>query len=198
MFKSPDGKFEESAKRTRLETDLVPGPKRPPPAEIVQKTFLGEFAAAPHIRRGRGRPTAQPESAPLEIEPSWGDCKRYDSTMKRSKYNDVVEVARWVFDSMKAFPDGAQKCTEKIPRAKPDAPYGFASYFTNGYLSFQDIKRAADRRLFEDIKIGYRRCETSRRETIENHAGRAAFKTWAIEQIRKDAGISTQQSLLAR
>ena len=35
------------------------------PAEIVQKTFLGECAAAPHIRRGRSRPTAQPESAPL-------------------------------------------------------------------------------------------------------------------------------------
>ena len=120
--------------------------------------------------------------------------------MRRDKYDDVLRVARWIYDKIqvnKADPD-PKKCTERFLKAQPGAPYAWASYFTNKYLIFQDIKHAALRGQFEDIKIGYARCESLRREKTENHPGRAAFVKWAIEQIQKDAGILDKESLMTR
>ena len=51
---------------------------------------------------------------------------------------------------------------------------------------------------FSTVKIGYFRCKHIRRAKIEDQPGRAAFIKWAIEQIRKDVGIFSQESLLAR
>ena len=96
---------------------------------------------------------------------------------------------------MQAAPGGVKKCTQDLLSKMADVPPSFRSYFTNFYLNFEDIRRAAMSGDFSAVKIGHFRCDDGK---IEDHPGRTAFITWAIEQIRKDGGIFFQGLLLAR
>ena len=96
---------------SEIRPELGPGPathvNSGDPAKIVQKSIVGNLADTPLILRGR--PPLPTDIDQLPIDPSWGDCKRYDITMKRDKYDEVVSVARWIYDRMKAFPSSARK-----------------------------------------------------------------------------------------
>ena len=146
--------FPPASSSPEIRPELGPGPatyvNSGAQAPIVQKS-IGKLAPAPLKVRGRP-PAQQPEIAPLPIEPPWGECQRYDSTMNPEKYEAVIRVARWIYDSIKDWPGGASKCSQPLLKAKPDAPLaGWDSYFTNGYLQFQEIKRAAQEGEFKDI-----------------------------------------------
>jgi hypothetical protein len=164
---------------------------RPPPDSIA----AGARPLIPRRRRD-----ASPEIVPQEIEPSWGPCKRYEAGMSQDKYNEVLQIARWIFDTMRNTPGGARACTQQVLKQRPDLPCDWnkiLGYLTAYYLHYADLKNAASENDFSAVKIAYFRCEALRRQRAEKHPGRVAFMQWATQQIRENPQITSQKKLLA-
>ena len=107
-FAQIQGRPPQAMLQSRVREDAAPHQQAQPVSSlrVVGRSQPDSIVAGARPLIPRRRRDASPEIVPQEIGPSWGPCKRYEAGMSQDKYNEVVLIARYIFDTMRNYPGG--------------------------------------------------------------------------------------------
>jgi hypothetical protein len=138
---------------------------------------------------GRHGPRAAQSGAnivPSEVLPSWGELKRFAARL--DKATESVLLAKWIFQLMLAQAGGPKNCRMRSLRfamPEPTVARGkIASFFSNRYLQFENIRDAALDNNFAQIHIAYYRNEELVADRVAAIKSRLIFIAWAVDLLR--------------